>query len=184
MKKASIFLLALVTLATGSFARDDYSINKITANFVHTPQYSFSGDVRSSPPQQLWMEIEVEFKSYVEYTDELTFKYYIYFEKKCLTGTVTHVDVPKGLNLLSVMYISPRTLARLSGGKASKTVDEATVQIFYKGQLVAQKSLKSTPGEWWLKTDQVPGYVLNKNETPFAPLYWDRYESIKSEAHQ
>ena len=27
---------------------------------------------------------------------------------------------------------------------------------------------------------QVAGLVLNKNETPFAPLYWDRYEQIKN----
>jgi len=26
---------------------------------------------------------------------------------------------------------------------------------------------------------QISGFVLNKNETPFAPLYWDRYEQIK-----
>jgi hypothetical protein len=25
-----------------------------------------------------------------------------------------------------------------------------------------------------------PGYVLNKNETPFAPLVWDYYEAIKT----
>ena len=25
----------------------------------------------------------------------------------------------------------------------------------------------------------VAGFTLNKNETPFAPLYWDRYEQIK-----
>ena len=27
---------------------------------------------------------------------------------------------------------------------------------------------------------QVAGFVLNKSETPFAPLYWDRYEQIKT----
>jgi hypothetical protein len=27
---------------------------------------------------------------------------------------------------------------------------------------------------------QVNGYVLNKNETPFAPLVWDYYEAIKA----
>ena len=30
---------------------------------------------------------------------------------------------------------------------------------------------------------QVPGLLLNKNETPFAPLYWDRYEQIKPPGH-
>jgi hypothetical protein len=26
----------------------------------------------------------------------------------------------------------------------------------------------------------ITGFVLNKNETPFAPLYWDRYPQIKT----
>ena len=26
---------------------------------------------------------------------------------------------------------------------------------------------------------QLPGLVVNKSETPFALLYWDRYEAIK-----
>jgi len=26
------------------------------------------------------------------------------------------------------------------------------------------------------------GFVLNEDETPFAPLYWDRYEQMKSSA--
>ena len=30
---------------------------------------------------------------------------------------------------------------------------------------------------------QVTGMVLNKTQTPFAPLYWDRYEAIKAVAH-
>jgi hypothetical protein len=27
---------------------------------------------------------------------------------------------------------------------------------------------------------QTQGLVLNKTQTPFAPLYWDRYEAIKA----
>ena len=26
-------------------------------------------------------------------------------------------------------------------------------------------------------------FVLNKNETPFAPLYWERYPQIKTAEH-
>jgi hypothetical protein len=33
--------------------------------------------------------------------------------------------------------------------------------------------------QWYANMSQVSGFVLNKNETPFAPLYWDRYEQIK-----
>jgi len=32
------------------------------------------------------------------------------------------------------------------------------------------------PPQWFAT---LAGFVLNKNETPFAPLYWDRYAQIK-----
>ena len=28
-------------------------------------------------------------------------------------------------------------------------------------------------------TQQIPGFVLMKSQTPYANLYWDRYEQIK-----
>jgi hypothetical protein len=33
--------------------------------------------------------------------------------------------------------------------------------------------------QWYSGLPAVAGFTLNKNETPFAPLYWDRYEQIK-----
>ena len=133
---------------------------------------------------QAWMEVEVDFKSTVESTEELTFKYYIYLDvKKCLVGTVTHVNIPKGISLWSVMYVSPPALARLAGGKFGKNVQEVTVQILSKGEVVAEKTLKGTQGQWWTKLDQNTAALLNKNETPFAPLYWDHYVEIKPVAH-
>ncbi|MEI8341357.1 MAG: Amuc_1102 family pilus-like protein [Verrucomicrobiota bacterium] len=184
MKKASIFLLALFALAAGAFARDDYAISQIKANFPNTPQISFGGAPAKPFTPQTWLEVEVEFKSNVDFAEELTFKYYIYLDvKKCLVGTVTHVNVPKGNSLFSVMYVSPGTLARLAGGKFSKNVQEVTVQILDKGQVVAQKSMKGTPGEWWSKLDQPAGLVWNKNQTPFSSLYWDHYVEIKPSAN-
>lgn len=184
MKKASISLLALFALAAGAFARDDFSINQIKATFPNTPQVNFGGSPAKPFSPQAWLEVEVEFKSNVEFTEELTFKYYIYLDvKKCLTGTVTHVNVPKGSSLFSVAYVSPWALARLAGGKPGKSVQEVTVQILDKGQVIAQKSLKGTPGEWWAKLDQTTGCVLNKNQTPFSSLYWDHYVEIKPAAN-
>ena len=183
MNKIPISIISVFALAACALARDDYAINKIQTNFVQTPLIGYVGSTKPNGPQQNWLEMEVEFKSYVDITEQLDFKYYVYFENKCLVGSVSHVDIPKGLNLLSVMYVPPHALVRLSGGKASKNIQEVTVQIFSKGQLVAQKSLKGTPGEWWAKLDQDTGSVLNKNETPFASLYWDRYVAIKAAAH-
>jgi len=184
MKKASIFLLAVLALTTGAFARSDFEITNIQTNFVNTPQINFTGNAKSVGSPQIWLEVEVEFKAYPPITEELTFKYYTYIDGKCLTGTVTHVNLAKGLKFMSVMYVSPSTLYRVANGKPSKTVQEVTVQILNnKGEVVAEKSQKGTQGQWWAKLDQTSGRLLNKNETPFASLYWDRYAEIKPESH-
>src|SRR5205823_12723837 len=98
------------------------------------------------------------------------------FAGKCLTGEVTHVNITKGRDLHSVMYVSPKTIAQLLNGKALTAADiqDVGVQILNKGQLVSEKSMRGQ-GEWWQKLQQVTGLVVNKNETPFAPLYWDSY---------
>ena len=186
MKKASILLLALFAFSAGVLARDDYSISQIKATFPNTPQVTFGvAPAKPVASPQSWLEIEVEFKSYVDVTDELTFKYYVYLDvKKCLTGSVSHINIPKGNSLWSVMYVSPGTLYRLYGGKPAKNVQEVTVQIVNsKGEVVAEKSQKGTPTKWWEKTEQDAGSLVNKSQTPFASLYWDRYVEIKPAAH-
>jgi hypothetical protein len=46
--------------------------------------------------------------------------------------------------------------------------------------LVMQElSLVCAPPQWFAALPAIAGFVLNKNETPFAPLYWDRYAQIK-----
>jgi hypothetical protein len=40
-------------------------------------------------------------------------------------------------------------------------------------------SLVCAPPQWFAALPPIAGFVLNKNETSFAPLYWDRYAQIK-----
>jgi len=44
--------------------------------------------------------------------------------------------------------------------------------------LVVQAQVRAPP-QWFATLPPIAGFVLNKNETPFAPLYWDRYAQIK-----
>jgi len=44
--------------------------------------------------------------------------------------------------------------------------------------LVTQAQVR-VPPQWFTALPPIAGFVLNKNETPFAPLYWDRYAQIK-----
>ena len=161
----------------------DFQITKITKSLVSTPQFAYTG-APSYPTNQRdrWLEVEVEFAAAPELTDELTFKYYILFNGNLLTGEVTHVNIPAGRENRSVMYVPPRTLARFANNRpiAENSCQNVAVQIVQQGTVKAEASLNRAPSQWFAALPQVSGFVLNKDQTPFAPIYWDRYQQIKS----
>lgn len=188
MRLLPVLTLLLATCAT-AFAQlrpgEDFAIKAIAPAVVRTPEFSYTGaDQRRSQTGQ-WLVVETEFAARPEITPEVTVKYYILFNGSLLTGEVTHVNVPAGNSLFSAMYVSPRSLARfLKGATLSNTAIENIAVVITKPGVsapLAEYVLRPNPkGQWWTTLQQVPGFVLNKNETPFAPLYWDRYEAIKS----
>jgi hypothetical protein len=176
----------------------EFNIVKISPDLVTTPEYSFNYGPKNKKVARNkdFLEVEVSFdwqpkSAKPEFLDELTFNYYILLNNKSrenpkgtlLTGSVTHIAIPQAKAMNSVMYISPRTLERFFEGKspttASAAVIDVGVTITKQGQLVAEASWKGR-GQWWSELQQVSGYVLNKSETPFAPLAWDYYEAIKT----
>lgn len=197
-------LLKLVLLAVSAAqaaaqgSNSDFAIAKITPDLVTTPEYSVSFGPKNKKvaKNKEFLEVEVSFDwqprdKNAKFLDELTLNYYILLNNKnrehpegtLLTGSVTHAAIPNAKALNSVMYVSPRTLERFFDGKvpttASGAITDIGVTITRQGQLVAEASWKGR-GQWWSSLQQVSGYVLNKNETPFAPLAWDYYEAIKT----
>ena len=79
------------------------------------------------------------------------------------------------------MYVSPRTLARFNNNRpvTINLVQNIAVQIVQQGAVKSELSLSPAPPQWFATLPPTAGFVLNKNETPFAPLYWDRYEQIR-----
>jgi hypothetical protein len=197
MRTISVAIAALLLLALPSFAQyggyqqgygggggAQYAIKTIAPSVILSPEISFTfGPQHPQGQAQQWLEVEVDFESTVPWTDELTLKYYILFANKCLTGQVTHIDVPAGRDLYSVMYVSPKTLARLLNGAqlSPNAIQDVGVQIVKDGQVLTTKSYKPGDGQtqWWQNFPQINGVVLNKDQTPFAPLIWDRYEQVK-----
>jgi hypothetical protein len=157
----------------------EFQITKITKNLVATPDYGI-GQYRSASNER-WLEVEVEFNAAPEWTDELTLKYYILFNGRLLTGEVTHVNIPAGLNR-SVMYVLPVALARFGGNRLllPNAFPNIAVQIVQGGAVKDESSLAHAPAQWFATLPPLAGFVLNKNETPFAPLAWDRYAQIKT----
>lgn len=174
-------LAALAQVRTAS----EFQIIRIRPNFISTPQFTYTGAEQFTTNQRdRWLEVEVEFAATPEFTDELTFKYYILFNGKLLTGEVTHTNVAAGRDNRSVMYVSPKTIARFMGNRpvTPNAVQNIAVQIVQQGAVKDEMSTARAAAQWYATLPQVSGFVLNKNETPFAPLYWDRYEQIKTPA--
>jgi hypothetical protein len=92
------------------------------------------------------------------------------------------VNIPAGRENRSVMYVTPKTLQRLMLGRTitNNAVQNTAVQLMQQGALKDEISSQRAAPQWYATLPQVGGVVLNKNETPFAPLYWDRYCQIKT----
>ena len=191
--------LLLGSLSLSAQNSGGFTISKIEPAIVTTPAISYSGaSLKSSHPKN-WMEIEVSFgwqpspPPAEKYADDIVLDYYVLLANKSaatpqgtlLTGQVTHMSVPAMQNdLKSVMYVSPRAMERFFAGKipssAASAIVDIGITISRQGQIVAQKSLKS-PGAWWPQYQKTSGFLLNKNETPFASLNTDYYEAVKKQ---
>lgn len=186
MKIASISILAGLSLAVSSFGQaalgpGSVKLGKVMPAAVKTPEFSLSsGPVKRSRPAD-WLEIEVEYETKPEDIEELTFRFTVGVEKKLLDGEVTYVTIAKGREHFAVMYLSPKSIDKLTGGKAftASSIDNVWVEVSRSGQVLDKASWKGAPQP---NLPHVAGMVLNKDETPFAPLFYDRYEAIKKGA--
>ena len=176
-----VFCAASVFAQTRS--PNEFQLTRITKNLITAPEFSYGGAEQfRSEERKLWLEVEAEFVSIPEFTDELTFKYFILINGKLLTGEVTHVNIPAGRENHSVMYVPPVGLARFNNNRplAPNSVQNVAVQIAQGGAVKSEMSLMRAAPQWYKAIQGIAGFVLNKNETPFAPLYWERYPQIKS----
>lgn len=174
----AFFALSIFASAQSLVGPGSVKLGKVAPAVVKTPEFNLtSGPQKRSTPGD-WLEVEVEFSTTPEMIDELTFKYTILVEKKLLDGEVTHVNIPKAKDRYSVMYVSPRALARLTGGKplTSGSIENVWVEVSKSGQVLDKTSFKPTAMP---NLQHLTGMVMNKDETPFAPLFYDRYEAIR-----
>ncbi len=195
-----MILIAMTCILAGTSSlraqlNTEFQITKIAPSLPNTPAPSFVGTQKSTPTPKKWLEIEVTFLwkprlTTDKFADDVVFNYYVLLANKSvelpqgtlLSGQVTHTAIPVQSDLRSVMYVSPRSLERFFNGKVPSSQDAAIVDIGVtitrQGQVVAEKSLKGS-GEWWPQYQQTTGYLLDKTQTPFAPLYSDYYEAVK-----
>jgi len=178
-----VFVFVPLIASAQTRAAPDFQITKISKNLISAPQFAYTGGQSYQTNQRdRWLQVEVEFVAAPELTDELMFKYYILFNGNLLTGEVTHLNIPAGREKRSVMYVPPRALDRFANNRpiTENSCQNIAVQIVQQDAVKTEASLNRAQPQWFTALQQVSGFLLNKDQTPFAPLYWDRYEQIKT----
>ena len=149
-----------------------------------TPEFQTVGGETQAKRYQLgtWLEVEVEFSASAP-TAEVAFHYDFAINGKLLTGDQTVVDVQPGQSLFTSVYVAPRTLSTLLKGQhlTINTLQNARVQILRPAVAapLPDKFQKEGGANFFSTAQQIPGFVLNKAQTPFANLWWDRYETVR-----
>ncbi len=200
---------ALCVMPLKAQVKSEFLIKKIEPTLVDTPQFSAGsyrkqqpGAARPTP----WLEIDVNFErdkiseEAPKYSEDLTVEFYILLNNAALnpdkqptllTGTTTISDVPYGKGLHTAAFVSPQTMGRYFDGKPPASAQQALVDVGVSISdstgLVAIASSKSADvakqGKGWWDSDagmtKVTGRVLEKSQTPFAPMAWDYFVPSK-----
>ena len=159
-------------------------LGKVMPEGVKSPEYQIVGGPQKRSKIGTWLEIEVEYETKADEIPELKFDYVVAIENKLATGSVTYIAIPKGRDHFAVMYIAPRALEKLTDGKQFNAGSLQNVWVTVStgdGVKLGETALKPGPIP---NVGRIAGLILNKNETPFAPLFYDRYEAIKAGPRQ
>lgn len=166
-------------------------------NELQSPNINVSGASKSYRPKD-WLEIEVELavsswkpKLVDEYVDSIAVKWWVVVKGQdrknyLIEKTVEHVNIPEDESVFTSVYLSPNTLRRITGkNKVSKSDIEAIGgEIQLGGEMLGFFTHGKPKGWWRQKLDSVERTrkfpLLNKDETPFKFLWYDRYAEIRS----
>ena len=167
-----------------------------------SPEFSGAGKQKSFKPKN-WLEIEAKLKVSLspepksKTCEKLTVKWYIAVKNPdkpstmlLLTKTVDHVNVPLDEDVYCSVYLSPASSTRLTGSDrgAKNAVEYVGYEVLINGDKVFAETSKGSAGTggkpaWWntasdkiSRNDSVP--LLNKAETPFSNMWWDRYAEV------
>ncbi len=195
----SAFLVStFLAFAAGSAgAQGKGDVSKLEFDKLPSPDINIQGGRNKGFKPKDWLECTADIKipalnqqqDEAGYLDRVVVKWYLAIKEKAsgrpvlLTADINHINVPVDESFLSAVYLSPNTVGRLTGSDTvgSGMVEAIGVEVLVNGVKVAQASEKERAG-WWespnlSRTDKYP--LLNKYQTPFKMLWWDRYAEIE-----
>ena len=147
---------------------------------VKTPKFNNDANEPQAKAEN-WARISVQYETDVEWTDALEFRYMVLVKHPKTSAfsmfpvAVTYIDIPKGKRHTSTVFLRPNTLKRYGN------VEWAGVKIYLKGKdaPVAVAQMPNDPRPWTAKFTTKAGVLLNRDQTPFAQVAIDNYETIK-----
>lgn len=168
------------------------------------PSPEFSGVKQKSgfKPKD-WLEIEAKLRISLspepksKTCEKLTVKWYIAVKNPDKPGTfllltkdIDHVNAPLDEDVYCSVYLSPASIKRLTGSdKGGKNaVEFVGYEVIIGGDKAFAETNKGSAGAggkpaWWnaasekiSRSETVP--LLNKSETPFSTMWWDRYAEV------
>jgi len=163
---------------------------------VPSPDISTGYNMNFKPKDWLVVEskinLEMAPKPKSGFCDAITVRWFIAVKNPggkrgyyLLTKNINYVNIPLGEDVYVSAYLSPNTIKRLTGSwRAGRSVtDRVGIEVLFNGVKIGEASTKGKPG-WWnspslSRTDKYP--VLNKDETPFRDLWYDRYAEIQKQ---
>jgi hypothetical protein len=166
-----------------------FQIKNIIKDMKNAPNYggAGAGDLGGGRPATIarqWLMLQVHFSSTPTWADDVKIKYYVLMGKdrdmKLFTGEVTHINVARGTDHYSVMFMHPNTVARYGAGK----VQAVAAVLFYENRPISMISEPVSNKRWWEDYTPTPGYLLNQLETPWSVIAPERFEALKSTSAQ
>jgi hypothetical protein len=203
IRKNSVLPLAAVLFSIVMFVPQEgfaqgnakADVDKISFDALQSPDINVAKAKNFKPKE--WLEVEAKVRLQAApvpvsgFLDKITVKWYIAAENvgakatALLTKEVSYVNVPVDEDFFVSVYLSPSAVKRITGSDraSARTVKAVAMQILYNGKEIGTQS-SSGPDNWWNNPTlgQMSGVqVLNKNETPFKALWWDRYGEIEEQ---
>lgn len=191
----SFALVSCFFTATAAAQAPKVVAEKPSFDDLESPQFA-GGKPKAFKPKE-WLEIETKINVSMKpqpksnTCDRLTVKWYVAVKNPersgqmlLLTRDIEYVNVPLDEEVYCSVYLSPASLKRLTGvDRAGKrSVEAVGYEILINGMKVAEDTTKFQPGWWNAATDKISRTnvvpLLNKLETPFAHMWWDRYAEV------
>jgi len=178
-----------------------YKVEGEKPDFEDIVSPDLGGSKNGFKPKE-WLEIEAKIKVDMsplprsKTADRSLVKWYVAVENPDKQGTyllltkdITHVNIPLGEDVFSSVYLSPSSVRRLTGGdRAGKSLVYAVgYEVLVNGVKVAAET-SNLKVDWWnsasdkiSRSETVP--LLDKSESAFAHMWWDRYAEISKEKY-